>query len=848
LRGKSLLCVLVLSLAWAPSCSGAAPSSEPAKYDLSIRSQPLDTALQEFARQTGIQIIFFSRLTEGLRASELDGQYTIAAALGALLAGSKLTFRVINPKAIEIRPLAGTPSPGTANSPPTPLTRATEAKRNRNSSENSTEMEEVVVAATAEGLVATRTETPLRAIPQTISIISDEQIRQQNDTDLADALDHAAGITVVRTDSLDQNLYSRGFRITSLHIDGGAAQNSFNPSPLPYLGTPDLSEFDHIEVLRGADGLFGASGNPGATVNMVRKRPLQSAAFMFDASTGSWNNRRAEVDVTGPIGFDGQLLGRLDALYADRNYFYETASLQRERIFGALEYDFTPSTVMIAGGSYQWDDAVPFTSGLPLNQDGSDPHLSRHTALTFDWARYRTRTREIYLQLRQEFNRDWRLKIDTAAWKGSLEYAVGYFQSQIDPITHGLDAPPYASTTPEPNTQNQFEFGVTLTGGFDWFGRRAQVAFGGDFARLKVRSSYNDFPQLNGLVSNVYAYDPATYPDPRLTQPPIQRIDIVATLRQSGLFASLRTPFGDGWSAVGGARISGDRTDTTVSVSSPAFNIGPRSISLSFGNSRVVTPYAAVMYDVDNHYSLYASYADIYLATGKSREPNGRLLGPAHGVDVEAGLKGAWREGAVNGSLVLYQIVQHEIPIFVSPAHNIDSCCYIANTNRSKGIDAELSGVLAPGWLISAGYTFNNNQAAPGGALSDATPRHLLKLWTSKRLAGSLNRWTLGGTVHAQSSNSQSGRYCPLNKSTVTGFPHTVFCGPPVPFHVVQRPYLVMDLRASFQIDPHWQAEASVGDIFDRTYYETIAPSQPPLGNNWYGPPRSLLLRIDGRY
>jgi outer-membrane receptor for ferric coprogen and ferric-rhodotorulic acid len=847
LRAKSLLCVLVLSLAWAPSCSGAAPSREPAKYDLSIRSQPLGTALQEFARQTGIQIIFFSQLTEGLRASQLDGQYTIAAALGALLAGSKLTFRVINPKAIEIRPLAGTPSPGTANSPPTPLARGTEAGRNRNSSENSTEMEEVVVAATAEGLVATRTETPLRAIPQTISIISDEQIHQQNDTDLADALDHAAGITVVRIDSLDQNLYSRGFRITSLHIDGGAALNSFNPAPLPFLGTPDLSEVDHIEVLRGADGLFGANGNPGATVNMVRKRPLQSATFMFDASTGSWNNRRAEVDVTGPIGFDGQLLGRLDALYADRNYFYETASLHRERIFGALEYDFTPSTVMIAGGSYQWDDAVPFTSGLPLNQDGSDPHLSRHTALTFDWARYRTRTREIYLQLRQEFNRDWRLKIDTAAWKESLQYAVGYFQAQIDPITHGFDTPPFAMTTPEPNTQNQFEVGVTLTGGFDWFDRRAQVAFGGDFARLETRQSYNDFPQLNGLVSNVYAYDPATYPDPRLTQLPASRLDIVATLRQSGLFASLRTPLGNGWSAVGGARISGDRTDTTVSASSPAFNIGPRSISVSLGTSRVVTPYAAVMYDVDNHYSLYASYADIYLTTGNSQEPNGRLLGPAHGVDVEAGLKGVWREGAVNGSLVLYQIAQHDIPVSVSTSH-IDNCCYIANTNRSKGIDAELSGVLAPDWLISAGYTFNNNQAAVGGALSDATPRHLLKLWTSKRLAGSSSRWTLGGTVHAQSSNSQSGRYapplaCPLNFNVIG-----LCSGPPVPFDVVQRPYLVMDLRASFQIDPHWQAQASVSNVFDRTYYETIAPSQPPLGFNWYGPPRSFLLRIDGRY
>ena len=96
-------------LALALVCAGLFPDAmcgeEPAAYKLHIASQPLDSALQEFARQTGIQIIFFSYLTDGRRTSALDGTYTVDVAMNALLAHSMLTFRWVNAKTIEIRRL-----------------------------------------------------------------------------------------------------------------------------------------------------------------------------------------------------------------------------------------------------------------------------------------------------------------------------------------------------------------------------------------------------------------------------------------------------------------------------------------------------------------------------------------------------------------------------------------------------------------------------------------------------------------------------------------------------------------------------------------------------------------------
>src|SRR5262249_11140959 len=126
------------------------------------------------------------------------------------------------------------------------------------------ELPEVRINGTAEGLVATRIQTPLRDIPQSLSIISAEQMRQQNNFEFGAALDDAVGITSVQRSSVAQTFFSRGFQITTYALDGGGALYPF-AQPLRYqiLLTPDLSEIDHIEVLRGSNALFGADSPPG---------------------------------------------------------------------------------------------------------------------------------------------------------------------------------------------------------------------------------------------------------------------------------------------------------------------------------------------------------------------------------------------------------------------------------------------------------------------------------------------------------------------------------------------------------------------------------------------------------
>jgi outer-membrane receptor for ferric coprogen and ferric-rhodotorulic acid len=836
----TILWSLFIAAGCAPGLIGAAPNTEPAKYDIKIDSQPLGTALQVLAKQSGVQIIFFSQITEGLRAPALEGQFTVSTALELLLAHSRLTFRVINPKTIEILALGADSSQSQYDAPaakggkPRAPADPHQSPGEKTAAQNPAALDEIVVNSTAEGLVATRTETPLREIPQTVSLTSQEQMRQQNDTDLADVLKNAVGITVVQINSLSSTFLSRGFTITAFHVDGGAALNSFGNTPI--YGTPDLGEYDHVEVLRGSDALFGGVGNPGASLNLVRKRPLASDEVMFSAYAGSWNNYRAEADVTGPLGFDGALRARLDVVFGDKDYFFKPASLERKKVFGVLEYDLTARTLLTVGGSYQWDNAVPFINGWPLYADGSDAHLPRSMALAFNWSRYDTQTREYYAQLQQAFGGEWKLKLNATSLDTAASYGYGGFDSPIDQITKALQALPVAFFSPSPNTQDQFVFDGTLTGSFDLFGRRVDVAVGGDYTHFRGDVSLKATLGFGPAVSNVFTFNPAAYPDPPVPFPaPLRSL---ATTNQSGEFASARVYLTDALSVVGGARLSSNRLSNTVYGFSPA-------ITEETKDHDKVTPFVGATYDLNPHYSVYASYADIYQTNNGQSEVGGAFVPPADGIDRELGIKGSWRNGALNGLFVLYDIEQRGLAVRDPGASFVDqqglsTCCFIPNgTNKSSGVDAELNGELAPGWLIGTGYTFNVNHALAGGELSSATPRHLFKLWSSWQLPGEFQRWTVGGSVQAQSSNFATGAIC----AQLNSFGNCLVSQQS--FRAVQGSFAVIDLRAGYQLDAHWRAALSVNNVLDRIYYQTIGT---PAGDNWYGEPRGFVLRVDGRY
>lgn len=358
---------------------------------------------------------------------------------------------------------------------------------------------------------------------------------------------------------------------------------------------------------------------------------------------------------------------------------------------------------------------------------------------------------------------------------------------------------------------------------------------------IKDQESGTVFSSFGPVLADVFAYDPAAYPDPRVTGQHLLESQRIDTSEQSGVYGALKVRFRPSWSIVAGARVSRDvvGSDAIFQREGVVISTEPPARAKASGK---LTPYAGLIYAPDERFSMYASYADIYQSQGYLVRTTGEPLKPADGAVIEAGIKGSWHEGLLNGSLAVYRIRQRGLPRFDPDEPFLfptdPGCCYTPlDSTRSRGFDAELSGKLSDTSFISAGYTLNINHDPDGLPLSYQTPRHLFKLWTSTALPGALSRLSVAMSLHAQSRNGRSGTLCTLVS--------TSGCVEAFKFNVSQGAFAVVGVRAEYQIGDYWRAALNIDNVLDRTYYQTVG--QPNTGN-WYGEPRSILLRLQGTF
>jgi outer membrane receptor for ferric coprogen and ferric-rhodotorulic acid len=322
------------------------------------------------------------------------------------------------------------------------------------------------------------------------------------------------------------------------------------------------------------------------------------------------------------------------------------------------------------------------------------------------------------------------------------------------------------------------------------------------------------------------------YPDPRSTTPPPLVSHLRETQEQYGAFVSLQVDVNHALSLSGGARIASD----TFRDSAASSGLLTLSGSMELGSSHVVQPYGALLYRINEHFSWYASGADIYRTLDQLYlRSDGTRVGPQQGVTFESGIKGVWREGALNGSLAVYRIEQRDVAVQTDEPSNNPYCCYTSGNGRSRGVELGVDGELAPGWLIGSGYAYNLYATRTSEFPVTSTPRHLLKIWTSARLSGAFSRWTIGGSLRAQTTTPGAALYtcnaqfqnCVLGDAVDT------------------RPYAVVDLRAGFELNRNWQVALSVNNVLDKRYF--LSQNTPDL-DLWYGDPRNFMLRIDAKY
>jgi outer-membrane receptor for ferric coprogen and ferric-rhodotorulic acid len=836
----------------------ATAATTPENVTLNIPSQPLKNALRAFAEATHLQLVYTSELVAGHSSATLSGSYAPAAALQQLLSGSGLEYRFTSPRVVTLAKVAaagdGSKVIGTVE--------VEGANKNSgvNGSTDVTATEGTGSYTTDAMSIGSKTAQSIRETPQSVTVITAQQMQDQNITNITEALTQAPGIEVVKNAQGQPDFYSRGYMITNFMIDGSAIGANPFPNVIQSSIAPSLAEYDHVEVLRGPDGMFAGNGDPGGTVNLTRKKPLDHTQVVFTGNYGSWKNESGTLDVTGRMpNTDGKARARIVIEGQRQDNFYQVAKSNHQTVYGTVDMDLSPSTLFNFGGSYNKQDSVPWLQGLPRLSNGDDLHLPRDTCFCMPWGSAKQESTEVFASLTQKIGPDWKLKVNVTDKNSLSSDQYGYFVGGTYGISPGLKNVGSFSSQKYSFPLRQLGADMNLAGKFTLFGHEHTLVVGTD----TTWTSNTGETQYNGVASSgtltyaqLMAFDPNFYKQPSFVAASYYPI---SEQKQYGIYGTLKLALLDTLHLSVGARDGSYGYNTTAQtlLNGAVFRSSPSQ----YQKSGTITPYGGLVWDLNKQWSLYGSYTDIYKVQ-QNIDITGTLLPPITGSSYEAGTKAELLDNKLKFSLAFYKSERSGLAVQAGSAtiNGVpNTTFYLPNgKSTSQGIDTELTGQLLPGWQVITSYVYNDNKTVSGGIPSapngaPATtlmPQHMFKFWSTYQLPGEFDKWTVGAGVNWQSSTYVSGSVClgtavSNGSSNVCKDPATLATIPLAAFSFTEPGHAVVSMRVAYKIDANWLVSLNVNNLFDKVYYTTVGGL---TNGNWYGDPRNAMLTVKGTW
>lgn len=789
---------------------GMSPAVHAQVVKLNIPVQPLSSALQAFGQQTGMQVLYSPQLIEGKRASAVSGGLEPGEGLRQLLAGTQLTYQVQGNTLVLIPASSGD---------------AVQLGVTSVSGQGLGVTTEGSGSYTTGAVTVGKSAQSIKEIPQTVSVISRQRIEDQKLTTLDQALTQTTGITKYQGSMTSSRYLSRGFEITNFRVDGSAAIGDSIWQDV------DTAIYDHIELLRGADGLFAGNGEPGGTINLVRKRPTYDNQLTITNSVSRWDNYRTEIDASGPLAFDGKLSGRAVVVSQNKNSFIDYAGSNRDLFYGVLQADLTDTTTLLGGITHDRSNSSDQAYGLPRYSNGDDLKLPRSTFLAGYKDRY-TRTDDSYfMRLEQQLADDWKFSLDGVYTKQHIVRDFYNFNGAVDPVTGSGVTADWGYQDYQPRERS---LDATVSGSFDLFGLRHDVIAGWMWHDYRVAVPVYEAGAIGSVqVANIFLFDPRDYPSLKSSA---SLLNTGYTYRRTdGAYGSLRLQLADPLHLIVGGSVT--NYDYSYDTVDPAGGHSPTT----YEDHDVFVPYAGLTYDLTREWTAYTSVSEIYKSQGdrlKGPVPGTSALDPITGRNYEMGLKGALLDGKLNTYLTFYYTKREGQAVRESGASSSNedngaTCCWVANGEAvSKGIDFEVSGEVLPRLQATFGYTYNHMATRNAVAYSSLTPKHLAKLFASYQMPGAWAKLRVGGGVVAQTTSYVSGEV--VNSAGAT-----------VDYKFDQAGYAIWSAFANYEIDKHWSAALNYENVFDKRYYSTEGESGYA---NFYGNPRSYTLSLTGKF
>ncbi|MDN5088230.1 TonB-dependent siderophore receptor [Aliarcobacter butzleri] len=660
---------------------------------------------------------------------------------------------------------------------------------------------------------ATKLNLSQRDTPQSVSVMTRQQIEDFGYTTLDDAMKNMTGIVSKKGyDAGDSARYNaRGFEISNIMLDGMPTSTESNGT---YNANNDsLDIYDRVEVVRGATGLTTGTGTPSATVNLVRKKPTKETKGNASLSYGSYDNYRGTFDIGGALNEDKTIRARTVITAEDSDMFYDTAEHKNYQFYSVVEADVNDNLQATLGVHYRKVDNTGGYQGLPTNVDGSFLDVSRKTNLSNDFDYWKQTDKTVFSELEYNFNNDWKAKL-AGNWKRP-EQDIMF--SSLSRISGDL----YQGTQGYKLDNKQDSYDVSLNGPYSLFGRNHELMLGADYRKFENRNwgGWANYTwSTNGPLVDPYNWNSSSVSKPYID---MNKWKYDFDLTQKSTYLATRLNLTDSLNFILGSRLSWYENE----------NLGTNT---TYKATAEVVPYAGIVYDLDDNHSIYTSWTQIFQPQS-SKDRNGDLLEPITGTNYEAGIKGEYFDGALNANIATFLIKQQNRATDdltgpnPCPGSTWGFCKRASGEVESKGFETEISGAITDSWQLVAGYTYVETEytkdvdSSNVGKIFDLTlPKQQFKLSTTYKLPVDSNKWTIGANIYAQ-NDIKSNDFDKIKQSG----------------------YYTVGVNTKYQYSKNLDVLLNVYNLFDEEYYQTLGWD---TGGNVVGTPRTFLLSMNMKF
>lgn len=656
----------------------------------SIPAGSLDSGLTRFGAASGIQVLYSSAIANGLNTAGVKGNLPPEAALNALLANTGLTYRFTGPKSVTIT----NPAPGS----------------DVGSVEGATDLQKITVQGKGEnawghvdGVVATRsgtgtkTDTPIEKIPQTINVVTADEITARGAVSVTEALRYTPGINVngfTDANKIADEITARSFAPAPIYLDGAY---------LPYAGSLggslqiDPYWLERVEVLKGPASVLYGQNQPGGIVNLVTKKPTDTPYREVKVGYGGNNQKEIGLDLSGPVNDDKSILYRLTGLVKGGDEQIDFTKSNRLFLAPSVTFEPTDQTSVTLYGQYQRDGGIPDYQPLPYIGTvvpGPDGKYIDRDLFTGErgWNDFDRDQYILGADLDHEFS-------DDAKFRSRVRYVdvkddyKGYYLNRFVTNPDGTTDYSQASRTKLNWAQHNSVFSLdnNLEIQYDTGPLEHTTLVGIDYRRFTRKyNGYNDY-----AAAPIDLYDPdydVISPLPPLTT----RWD--NTLDQVGVYAQDQIEW-NGFVLTAGGRYDWARIDNkTLPVTAGG------STTTETQNDGAFTGRLGLTYLFDNGVAPYVSYSESFLPQLGTKF-DGESFDPTTGQQYEVGVKYQPQSFNALFTVSAFHITQQNglTDDDANPGY------YVQNgETRARGVEFEAKTEILPGWSLVGGVSYTD--------------------------------------------------------------------------------------------------------------------------------------------